>query len=384
MANPVETIRAKLAQTVLIADDSPTMVRTLSEILRRKGYNTVTAADGVEALRQLEEKPIDLVLTDIRMPGMDGLTLLEKIHTRMPDIPVVLLTAWPSVEATVRALRLGARDFLTKPTSTTELLRVVENQLRLRRFWVEECDKSGLANKRIRQYLTQLRGTAGSPLEVLLPVLQTLANVLDAREHETQSHSARVSAYAAHLAEQLGASSGEQEIIRAAGLMHDIGKMGVPDSILLKAGPLTPEEWEVMKQHPQIGYDMLKDVPGLRPAAEIVLAHHERWDGKGYPRGLKGEAIPFGARVFALVDTMDAMLSNRPYRKALTYSMVRKQVEIHRGTQFDPEVAEVFLQIPEQQWHEVIAERCPNLARCTLEHSAIQPGLPQPAAAPSR
>ena len=362
-----EQLPTPTSQTILVADDSAAIREVLSELLRQRGYQTITVTNGAEALQALESKPVDLVLTDVRMPGMDGLNLLEKIRMRLPDIPVVLLTAWPSVEVTVQALRLGARDFLTKPTSSRELLRVVESQMRLRQFWLEERDRSGLSQKHIQHYLGQLQQAQATELELLFPVLQTLANVLDAREHETQSHSARVSAYAEFLAEHMGTPADELKTIRAGGLMHDIGKIGIPDSILLKCGPLTPEEWAVMKQHPEIGHGLLAGVPGLRAAAGIVLAHHERWDGKGYPKGIRSTAIPFGARVFSIADTMDSMLSNRPYRKALTYSMVRSEVELNRCTQFDSEVVDAFLEIPEHRWVEVVQERCPNLTRYTLD-----------------
>ena len=360
-------------QSILIADDSAAIREVLSELLRQRGYQVLTASDGAEALQVLEAKPVDLILTDVRMPGMGGLNLLEKVRMKMPDIPVVLLTAWPSVEVTVQALRLGARDFLTKPTSSRDLLQVVETQLRLRQFWLVERDRSGLSQKHIQHYLGQLQAAQTDEIELLFPVLQTLANVLDAREHETQSHSVRVSVYAEYLAEQMGTPAAELKIIRAGGLMHDIGKIGIPDSILLKRGPLTPEEWTVMKGHPEIGYGLLASVPGLQGAADIVLSHHERWDGKGYPRSLRGAAIPFGARVFALADTMDSMLSNRPYRKALTFGMVRSEVELNRSTQFDPEVAAAFLEIPEHKWVEAVQERCPNLTRYTLEEHAVPP-----------
>src|SRR3989337_2347264 len=347
---------APASQTILIADDSAAIREVLSELLRQRGYQTITVTNGAEALQAVESKPVDLVLTDVRMPGMGGLNLLEKIQVRMPDIPVVLLTAGPSVEVTVQALRLGARDFLTKPTSSRELLRVVESQMRLREFWLEERDRSGLSQKHIQHYLGQLHQARATELELLFPVLQTLANVLDAREHETQSHSARVSAYAEFLAEHMGTLAEELKCIRAGGLMHDIGKIGIPDSILLKRGPLTPEEWTVMKQHPDIGHGLLAGVPGLRAAAEIVLVHHAR--SEGYPKGIRGPAIPLGARVFSIADTMDSMLPNRPYRKALAYSMVGTEVELNRGTQFDPEVVEAFLEVPEHPWVEVVQERC--------------------------
>src|SRR3990167_5966001 len=339
---------APASQTILIADDSAAIREVPSELLRQRGYQTIAVSNGAEALQAVESEPVDLVLTDVRMPGMGGLNLLEKIQVRMPDIPVVLLTAWPSVEVTVQALRLGARDFLTKPTSSRELLRVVESQMRLRQFWLEERDRSGLSQKHIQHYLGQLQQA-------------------QATEHEPQSHSARVSAYAEFLAEHMGTPADELKTIRAGGLMHDIGKIGIPDSILLKRGPLTPEEWAVMKQHPEIGHGLLAGVPGLRAAADIVLAHHERWDGKGYPKGIRSTAIPFGARVFSIADTMDSMLSNRPYRKALTYSMVRSEVELNRCTQFDSEVVDSFLEIPEHRWVEVVQERCPNLTRYTLD-----------------
>lgn len=353
--------------TILIADDSIPFRNSMETILRREGYVTLTASDGAQSLRLLEENDVDLVLSDIRMPGMDGLTLLEQIRSRTPDIPVVLITAWPSVEFTLRALRAGARDFLTKPTSPADLLHIVKNQMKLRQIWKEEFRAKGNVEQSILHQLGQIREFNGGQFDELMPVLETLANILDAREHETQAHSERVSVYSEYLAERIGETDCDLQTIRIGGLMHDIGKMGIPDSVLLKPGQLDAQDWKIMKQHPQIGYNLVAGIPGLMRAAELVLSHHERWDGKGYPRGLKQKEIPFGARVFTLVDTMDAMLSDRPYRKALTYSEVRSVVELNRGTQFDPEIADAFLAISEHEWVQVVAERCPNLSRLTMD-----------------
>lgn len=361
------------AGTILIADDSADIRNTVSRFLRRKGYATLTARDGVEALGLIESAAIDLVLTDLRMPGLDGLAVLERIRASKPDLPVVILTAWPTVDATVRALRLGARDFLTKPVSINELIRVVENQMRLRRFWLKESTKDGQTERFVQRYLSQLKQGPAEDTDTLMPVLQTLANILDAREHETQAHSARVSAYAAYFAGRLGATADTVRTIRIGGLMHDIGKMGIPDSILLKPGKLNEDEWEVMKQHPQLGYDLLAGVSGLREAAEIVLAHHERWDGQGYPRALKGEEVPFGARVFGFVDTMDAMLSNRPYRLARTFGELHDEVKRCKGTQFDPEMVDAFLQIQEHEWKQAVEQHYPDLRQLTSIQGSVPP-----------
>jgi len=345
---------------ILIVDDEPHIREVIRGVVEAAGYRTYTAENGTQALRLLHTQPVDVMVADIIMPEMSGLTLLREATRQFPDVPVILLTGQPSVEAAVHALRLGARDFLTKPAPGEEILRSIEKQLRLRRFW-KSARGAAPGQNNLAHYFAHVHLLSEVDEEKIDTVLRALANVLDAREHQTQSHSERVSTYAEFLARYFSLSEKTLRDIRRGGLLHDIGKVALPDYILLKQGPLSLAEREQMEQHPRIGYEILRDISYLRQAAEIVLHHHERYNGKGYPLGLRGKEIPLGARVFAVVDSFDAMLSDRPYRSALSFAVARAEILRCSGTQFDPQVVTYFASIPSQTWVNLIAEKYPQL-----------------------
>ncbi|OYT69641.1 MAG: two-component system response regulator [Armatimonadetes bacterium CP1_7O] len=317
---------------VLIVDDDDLVRETLHFVLEDGGYRVYAASSGAEALRLLEREPIDIVLSDIFMPGMNGFDLLRQIREVAPNTPVILITGYGNIEMAREALKQGASDFITKPYNIHEIPIMIERNL---------TRHSLLANQ-TRQYEDAVQRSFRATLDALLAALDT-------RDTETEGHSERVAAYTMAMAHRLKLSSEELNDIERGALLHDIGKIGVPDSILYKPGPLTPEEWEIMKQHPVIGYRMCMKVDELRSAAPIVLHHHERWDGGGYPYGLAGEAIPLGARIFAIADTLDAMTSDRPYRKALSFAEAREEIIRCAGKQFDPEMVKLFLEIPEEE-----------------------------------
>ncbi len=317
---------------VLIVDDDNLVRDTLRFVLEDAGYDVWATAHGADALAVLESQPIDIVLSDIFMPGMNGFDLLKQIRARRPDVPVILVTGFGNIEMARQALKEGATDFITKPYNVHEIPILIERNLT--RHTLESTRTSALQEEVQRSY----RAT-----------LEALLAALDTRDTETEGHSERVAAYTMLIAQQLNLSQEELQHIERGALLHDIGKIGVPDHILYKPGPLTPDEWEIMKQHPVIGYKMCMKVEMLRPAAPIVLHHHERWDGKGYPHSLSGEEIPLGARIFAIADTLDAMTSDRPYRKALSFAQAREEIERCAGSQFDPELVRVFLRLPEEE-----------------------------------
>jgi putative nucleotidyltransferase with HDIG domain len=319
-------------RTVLIVDDDALVRETLQFVLEDNGYTVYATASGAEALHMLRQQPIDLVLTDIFMPGMNGFELLHQIRECAPDIPVILITGYGSIEMARDALKQGASDFITKPYNIHEIPIMVERNL----------TRHSLLTTQTRQMEAEMQRSYRATLDALLAAL-------DIRDTETEGHSERVAAYTMAIANRLKLSTDDLKAIELGALLHDIGKIGVPDSILHKPGPLTPEEWEVMKQHPVIGYRMCMKIDALRPATPIVLHHHERWDGKGYPHGLAGEAIPLGARIFAIADTLDAMTSDRPYRKALSFAQAREEIIRCSKEQFDPEMVKVFLEIPEEE-----------------------------------
>lgn len=318
--------------TVLIVDDDDLVRETLRFVLEDVGYEVCSASQAIDALALLEREPIDIVLSDIFMPGMNGFDLLKQIRQRAPQVPVILITGFGNVEMARQALQEGASDFITKPYNISEIPILIERNL----------TRHTIQSHQTRHMEKEVQQAYRSTLEALLAAL-------DVRDTETEGHSERVAAYTMAIASRLKLDPSEVPHIERGALLHDIGKIGVPDSILYKPGPLTPEEWEIMKQHPVLGYRMCMKIEMLRSAAPIVLHHHERWDGKGYPYGLMGEEIPLGARIFAIADTLDAMTSDRPYRKALSFAQAREEIARCAETQFDPALVEVFLTIPEEE-----------------------------------
>lgn len=327
-----ETIVGKPKHQVLIVDDDDLVRETLRFVLEDGGYQVWSVSRAVDAIRLLETEPIDIVLSDIFMHGMNGFDLLKQIRQRAPDIPVILITGYGNVEMARQAVKEGASDFITKPYNISEIPILIERNLA--RYTIQHSHTRHLE----KEVQSAYRGT-----------LEALLAALDTRDTETEGHSERVAAYTMAIASRLKLNPDELPHIERGALLHDIGKIGVPDAILYKPGPLTPEEWEIMKKHPEIGYRMCMKIEMLRSAAPIVLHHHERWDGKGYPYGLVGEEIPLGARMFAIADTLDAMTSDRPYRKALSFAQAREEIARHAGTQFDPDLVKLFLEIPEEE-----------------------------------
>ncbi|GIV13368.1 MAG: two-component system response regulator [Fimbriimonadales bacterium] len=331
-ASPVEAGTNAPQRHVLIVDDDDLVRETLRFVLEEGGYQVWSVSHALDALAVLERQPIDIVLSDIFMPGMNGFDLLKQIRQRAPDVPVILITGYGNVEMAKQAVKEGASDFITKPYNISEIPILIERNLA----------RHSIQHSQTRHLEKEVQSAYRATLEALLAALDT-------RDTETEGHSERVAAYTMAIAHRLKIDESELPHIERGALLHDIGKIGVPDAILYKPGPLTPEEWEIMKKHPEIGYRMCMKIEMLRPAAPIVLHHHERWDGKGYPYGLAGEEIPLGARIFAIADTLDAMTSDRPYRKALSFAQAREEIARHAGTQFDPDLVKVFLEIPEDE-----------------------------------
>lgn len=338
---------------ILIVDDEQPIREVFVGLLERSGYRCIEAADGTQALERLQTVGCDLILSDILMPEMDGLQLLERIHQHDPDIPVVMVTAMHDLEAAIGALRSGAYDYLLKPFEKEQLYHSVRRALEHRRLIQE--------NRRYQQQLEQLVAERTAQLTQALRelehsydyTLEALGGALDLKDAETEGHSRRVTAYTIAIARAMGLDARTVRQIARGAFLHDIGKMGIPDAILRKPAPLTPEEEQLMRRHCEIGYQVLQNIPFLREAAEIVLSHQERYDGTGYPRGLRGKEIPLGARIFAIADALDAMLSDRPYRKGLPVSVAREEIRRCAGTQFDPEIVELFLSLPETLWLEL-------------------------------
>ena len=328
----------------------------IGSTLERQGYAIQLAASGKEALEILEDNTFDLVLTDIVMQGLNGIALLERIHGWHPNLPVVMVTAVHDIGVAIDSMRRGAYDYLLKPFEREHLLSTVERALDHRQLLEESHNYRQSLEEMVRARTEMLRH-AMEDLEHSYDVtLEALGDALDLKDSETEGHSKRVTAYTIALARAIGISPAEIKVIARGAFLHDIGKMAIPDEILRKPGKLTKEEQKSMREHCTRGYNMLRKIPFLAEAAEIVFSHQEHYDGSGYPNGLRGTEIPIGARIFAVADTLDAITSDRPYRKARSFDVAREEILRCSGTQFDPGVVEVFLKIPNGLWQELRAE----------------------------
>ena len=322
----------QLHSKIVIVDDSPVGLQHLAMILASPAYELVLASSGAEALSKAKHLQPDLILLDVLMPEMDGFEVCRRLRIDpvLAEVPVLIVTALDDRESRLKGLNAGADDFITKPIDPDELEARVRTILRLNRYrrLLEKQSELEEANRALREaYDTTLEGWG---------------RVLDLRDGETEGHSKRVAQMTVRLALELGIEGEDLLHIRRGALLHDIGKIAIPDNILLKPGKLTSEEWEPMRQHPVYAYETLFSIPYLRPALDIPYSHHERWDGSGYPRGLKGEEIPLAARIFAVVDVWDALTSDRPYRKAWQEDKVVEYLLDQGGKKFDPQVIKVF------------------------------------------
>jgi putative nucleotidyltransferase with HDIG domain len=357
-------------EKVLVVDDEEAVRGIVAALLDRSGFVAASASGAAEALERLQTDPsIELVLCDIMMPGTDGLSLLDRIVTDYPAMPVVMFTAVHDIHVATSAFRRGAIDYLLKPFERSQLVTVVARAVehgRLRRqnsTYQQNLEQIVTARtRRLRAAMQDLERSYDITLEAM-------GDALDLRDAETEGHSRRVTAYTTALAREIGLNSEELRIIARGAFLHDIGKIATPDRVLLKPGKLDPAEMELMREHCERGYEMVRKIPFLREASEIVYAHQESFDGTGYPRGLTGDEIPLGARIFAIADTLDAITSDRPYRKGRSFSEAREEIARCSGKQFDPAIVEVFLNIPPLRWSELrqeILRMSPSLISSSL------------------
>jgi len=336
---------------ILVVDDEETIREIVSSMLSTAQFQTRQAASGLEALALLESgEDFDLVLSDLLMAEMDGLALLERSKERFPDVPVVMVTAVNDIQAALQALRNGAYDYLLKPFEREQLLATVRRALENRRL-KRENDAYRTNLEQLVAARTQQWKAALTDLERSYDItLEALGDALDLKNAETQRHTKRVTAFTIAIAQQMGLPKDEIRVIARGAFLHDIGKMAIPDRILLKPGKLEPDEMAEMKEHAYLGFKILSKIPFLTKAAEIVYSHQEKFDGTGYPRGLKGEEIPLGARIFSVADTLDAITSDRPYRPAQSWDAARDEIKDWSGRQFDPHIVGVFLTMPNTIW----------------------------------
>jgi putative nucleotidyltransferase with HDIG domain len=341
---------------ILVVDDETHVRAMMGSTLERQGYEVQLASSGREALETLEMAAFDLVLTDIVMQDVNGIALLEQIHAQHPNLPVVMVTAIHDISVAIDSMRRGAYDYLLKPFEREHLLTTVRRAMDHRHALEENQNYQQSLEQMVRARTEMLRH-AMEDLEHSYDVtLEALGDALDLKDSETEGHSKRVTAYTIALARAMGIPPAEIKVIARGAFLHDVGKMAIPDEILRKPGSLTTDEQVVMREHCTRGYNMLRKIPFLAGAAEIVYCHQEHYDGSGYPRGVRGREIPIGARIFAVGDTLDAITSDRPYRKARSFDAAREEILRCSGTQFDPAVVEVFLKIPNELWQELRSE----------------------------
>lgn len=351
-------------ERILIVDDEEYIRDLICTILAAAGYQCTSVASGNAALALLGSETFELMLSDMRMSEMDGTVLLERSKEKYPDMPVIMVTAVNDLSEALSTIRNGAYDYLNKPFERDELLDRVRRALENRRLKLENRDLMLHLEARVEEQTALLRQVnadlerAMSELEHSYDMtLEALGSAIDLRDAETEGHSKRVTAFTVEIARSMGIRGEILRVIARGAFLHDIGKMAVPDKLLHKPGPLDPDEILEMQKHCELGYQMVKRIPFLADeVADIVYSHQERWDGTGYPRGLKGENIHLGARIFAVADTLDAMTSNRPYRPAQTYQAAREEIERWSGRQFDPRIVQVFLGIPEHLWQRLRQE----------------------------
>lgn len=337
-------------ERILIVDDEHFIRDVLTKVVSGGGFMSDTAQDAQEAIQKLAESEYEMVLTDITMPGLDGLQLLQHVATQYPETAVIMITGVSDLKSAVHALSTGAYDYVTKPFNMLELKNKIHKALERRRLVFENRQYRLHLERRVEEQTAELRNALVGIRNAYSHTLEALINALDARERETQRHSKRVSEFTLLMARQMNIPSAELVVVERGALLHDIGKIGISDNILLKPAKLTEDEWVEIRKHPEIGYQILKGIDFLEEAARMLLQHQERFDGTGYPQRLAGKEILLGARIFAVVDTFDAMTSDRPYRKALGYQTTREEIIRCSGTQFDPQLVECFLSIPEQIW----------------------------------
>ena len=363
-----------------MVDDEPSICGLMNQALEREGYSCQSCLSGEEALNLMRAERFDVVITDLYMPGISGMALLERGKQESPESAFLMATGESDVRVGVEAMKQGAKDYLVKPIQLKALIACVQKAHSGKRQEIElrnlESRLSHLAVKR----RGQVRRAFHHVQETHEETLATLGAALDFRDDETAGHTQRVCLYSLQIARALRYPEGKiRDLLRGA-FLHDIGKIGVPDQILFKPGRLTEAEMAVMRQHVIIGFSLISNLSYLKDAAQVVLSHHERFDGGGYPRGLKGHEIPLGARIFSVVDTLDAMTTDRPYRKALPFDVARAEIVRETGRQFDPEVVQAFISIPESAWvkirHEVKQKRAVGRGRQRL-HPALKGRLGQ-------
>ena len=355
---------------ILIVDDEYEIRDLLAEVLSRR-FGCTTAGCAEEALERLRESEFELVVSDITMPGMSGLEMLPHVKSLSPQTVVVMISGMQTMESAIDALRLGAFDYLMKPFDLRQVEAVVKRALEHHELVVTKQRYENHLEELVEQRTVALDRALNSLEDAYRSTLKALTAALETRDAETHGHSERVVTYSLRLGREYGLDSRQLKALEFGSLLHDIGKIGVPDSILRKPAKLTDEEWILMREHPLHGQQILRGIEFLEGAARVVAQHHEKWDGSGYPRGLREDEIDLCARIFAVADAFDAITSDRVYRRGKPYEAAAQELDDWIGRQFDSKVVAAFHRVPREDWDEL---RLRSLAK--LENDAVTADWP--------
>jgi len=337
---------------ILIVDDEPEITEILSDLLSVE-YNCLRAVSAEQALARLEQNGFELVISDITMPGMSGLEMIPHVKRMSPNTVVVMISGMQTVESAIDALRLGAFDYLMKPFDLRQVEAVVKRALEHHELVTAKQRYENHLEELVEQRTAELDRALSSLEEAYRSTLKALTTALETRDSETHGHSERVVSYSLRLGHEYGLNREEMKSLEFGALLHDIGKIGVPDAILRKPSKLTEEEWVRMREHPMHGQQILRGIEFLQGAARVVAQHHEKWDGSGYPLGLREEEVDVCARIFSVADAFDAITSDRVYRRGKTYEAAAEELDEWAGRQFDPKVVEAFHRVPKEDWEEL-------------------------------
>jgi len=350
---PEDAIRSR----ILIVDDEREITEILADLFC-SDHDCETAGSAEDALARLSDCEFPLVISDITMPGMSGLEMIPHIKELAPNTVVVMISGMQTVESAIEALRLGAFDYLMKPFDLRQVEAVVKRALEHRELILAKQRYENQLAELVEQRTAELDRALDSLEDAYRSTLKALTTALETRDSETHGHSERVVSYSLRLGSEYGLGRGEMKALEFGSLLHDIGKIGVPDAILRKPAKLTDEEWVRMREHPSHGQQILRGIEFLEGASHVVAQHHEKWDGSGYPLGLRGEDIDICARIFSVADAFDAITSDRVYRRGKSYEAAARELEDWAGTQFDAQVVAAFHRVPKEDWA--------DLHRCSL------------------
>ena len=335
---------------VLIVDDEAPARKVLGLMLAQIPFSCTMASSGDEALRILASAHLDAVISDLQMPGISGMDLLLEVRRRYPHVAFLVATGVDEIRVGVQAMQLGAEDYLVKPFDVDLVVASLHRALQKKRLEREVENYKQNLEEMVSERTVELQAALRKTERSYEDTLEALGAAIDLRDSPTAGHSRRVFLYSMEIAKIMNGTKYPLGTIAMGAWLHDIGKLAIPDRILLKPGPLSGDEWDIMRQHARLGYDLVQNISFLADAAEIVLTHHERYDGSGYPQGLAAEQIPLGARIFAVADTLDAMTSDRPYRAALPLESARSEIERGSSTLYDPQVVNAFLRTSNDAW----------------------------------